>query len=110
VVEHGEADHSGEATTGKRHLRRVALLDGDLVRQRVAQTLAVALVQLEHAQPRRALGEHARGGAIARADLQHVLAKLDPRETPGQELALDRARPPARRADQCVRAVHVGSI
>ena len=50
VMEHGEAHDCRETAVGERHLGRVALLDGDALRQHPAQPLAVVLLELEHAQ------------------------------------------------------------
>lgn len=41
--------------------------------------------------------------------LLSLLAEIHAVQTPGQQLALDAPRPPARRADQAVKAVHDGN-
>ena len=91
---------------GKRHLGRVPLHDGHALGQDSAQPLTVIPLELEHAELTVAACEHARGGPEAGAYLQHVLAKLHSLEAPRKQLALNCARPPSRRTDEGVRAIH----
>src|SRR5437868_2941366 len=107
MVEHGEGEGSREASVGERHLGCIALHHLDSLAQLGPQPLAVARLELEHAERWHALGQHPRGGAEARTDLEHVIAELHPRETPREQLALDGARPPTGGADDAVHVIHV---
>lgn len=111
-MEHREAHDAREATVLERHCGRVRLHDLNVLVKLASQPLAVARRQLQHRQRARAAGEHARRRAKARAYLQYLIAEIHAAQAPWQQLAFDAARPPARRTDQAVNAVHdsVGSI
>src|SRR5205085_9713131 len=106
VVQHREAGGAGEAPVLEWHLGGVALHDLGLVAQLGAQVLAVVLFELEDAQLAGPPHEHAARGTEARTDLERVVAEVDPLETPGEQLVLDAARPPAGGAEQVVNPVH----
>src|SRR5580693_10008095 len=106
MVEHRETDGGGEGCVLERHLGRVCLDYVRALAEVAAQPFAVTRLELDHAQPPRPAGEHARGCAKSRPDLEHVIAQFEVGERPWDQLALDPAAPPARGTDQCVDTIH----